>query len=391
MTQQIHRRSSCVTANVVPLYFVGLAVVFELLVSSALARDGEKVYEEAMPGTVWIVGKVNWLQSSSGCGYLADKQRHLVVTCYHVIEQASYVHVYFPRRDKTGTWIQDMKFYEGNRKLLEKTGHCARGYVVAYDKPKDLAILWLTSVPDDAVELKTTTDVPNAGERLHVIGHPFAGPGAKHLWSYTTGFVTKTDFFEDTIDNQPLAFRAVIYESGLFPGNSGGPALNGACKVVAINVASTRGSVYGIAVHSSGINTLMDTVTPYHVVGIHNRTSGKITYQFRWGDGPWKSFEIPRDTLTLHAWEGEKAPRPQIRFDCWTRPEFQSVTQNLDASMLLLGNNLQPDAAFLQVLFGVQDRVIDADTGKAPIFERACRYSFVQGNNMLELRKTSAP
>jgi hypothetical protein len=57
----------------------------------------------------------------------------------------------------------------------------------------------------------------------------------------------------------------------------------------------------------------------YATVYLHNPFSLTITYEFRWGDGDWKSFDIPPNTERVHYWpynvpDENRSPKPQIRF-----------------------------------------------------------------------------
>ena len=81
------------------LSVVGLALFLHLLGLPGAGRADEeasrKIYPQTLRGTVWISWRSgDW--ESYGSGWLADRERKLVVTNHHVVDGTDAVQVYFP-------------------------------------------------------------------------------------------------------------------------------------------------------------------------------------------------------------------------------------------------------------------------------------------------------
>jgi V8-like Glu-specific endopeptidase len=319
---------------------LGLLALGVGLTSPASALDAEQVYSQAVHGTVWIVNRLGWFSEAQGSGYLADKQRHLVVTNYHVTSGHWYMHVYFPVRNATGKVIQEASYYRSNQRSLSEQGYATRAELVAYDKEKDLAVLRAFAVPRDAVALRTANGGPTSKETLHVIGNPANRP----LWTYCPGVEPKVEQFHARDGGQERNFRAIIYKSGVFHGNSGGPVLNQHGQVVGVNaMAGGEGNMFAIAVHFTEIDDLLQSIETYHVVGIENTGPTEVCYYIRWGNGPWEMVEIKGKSRWIHWYKGEKPPKPEIAFDCSAAPGYQEKRYTLETYVAYLGRNVKPD------------------------------------------------
>mgnify|MGYP000094312691 CR=1 FL=1 len=319
---------------------LGLLALGVGLTSPAGALDAKEVYSQAVHGTVWIVNSLGWFSEAQGSGYLANKQRRLVVTNYHVTQGRWYMDVYFPVRDAEGKVIQEAHYYRSNHRSLSKQGYATRAEMVAYDKEKDLAVLCAFAVPRDAVALRTANGGPTSKETLHVIGNPANRP----LWTYCPGVEPTVEQFQTKADGQERNFRAIIYKSGVFYGNSGGPVLNQHGQVVGVNAClGGEGNMFAIAVHFSEIDDLLQSFETYHVVGIENTSPNEVCYYIRWGNGPWKMVESKGKSRWVHWYLGEKALEPEIAFDCSAAPGYQEKRYTLETYVVYLGRNVQPD------------------------------------------------
>ncbi len=337
MTKQLRRMILAPVIGVV--LFVLLAPVVGLT-SPAGALDAKQVYSQAVHGTVWIVNSLGWFSEVQGSGYLADKQRRLVVTNYHVTQGRWYMDVYFPVLNGEGELIREASYYRSNRECLSRQGYATRAELVAYDKEKDLAVLRVFAVPKDAVALRTANADPTSKETLHVIGNPANRP----LWTYCPGVEPKVEQFHAKDDGQEQNFRAIIYKSGVFHGNSGGPVLNQYGQVVGVNArGGGEGNMFAVAVHFSEIDDLLQSFETYHVVGIENTSPNEVCYYIRWGNGPWKMVESKGKSRWVHWYKGEKAPEPEIAFDCSAAPGYQEKKYTLETYVAYLGRNVQPD------------------------------------------------
>lgn len=260
--------------------------------SPASALDAEQVYRQAVHGTVWIVNPLGWFREVQGSGYLADKERRLVVTNYHVTQGRWYMDVYFPMRNGKGELIREASYYRSNRGSLSKQGYAARAELVAYDKEKDLAVLRVSAVPVDAVELRTANGGPIRKETLHVIGNPAKRP----LWTYCPGVEPKVEQFQTQDEGQKQNFRAIIYKSGIFHGNSGGPVLNQHGDVVGVNACGGgEGNMFAVAVHFSEIDDLVEELRDLPRCGHRKHQPERSLLLYSLGGRPVEHGEEPRE------------------------------------------------------------------------------------------------
>ena len=138
-----------------------LATALVVLTVTRAVQADSQVYQGMVRSTAWVL-----TPKGSGTGALVDRTRRLVVTNYHVVEDMSEIMVCFPRF-QGGTLIAERKHYLEN---MPKLG--IRGRVVAQDPGRDLALIELASVPDDAEALVLAASSPNPGEQVHSIGNP---------------------------------------------------------------------------------------------------------------------------------------------------------------------------------------------------------------------------
>src|SRR5262249_34803424 len=118
-----------------------------LLLLSAPARtwgvealpDGETPYRRALRSTAWVrVGQDQKL-ARMGTGFLVDRSRKLLVTNQHVVENQETVEVVFPLYQGGGVVADKKNYIRYDRPI--------RGWVVAMDPKRDLAVIELEIVP----------------------------------------------------------------------------------------------------------------------------------------------------------------------------------------------------------------------------------------------------
>lgn len=289
-----------------------------------------QIYDQAIRSVVWIVKS----DSSAGSGVLIDKKLKLVVTNEHVMGTDEAVWVLFPVMDKNGKLIEERDFYlnknnrEARFEVLNRLGYVAVGRVVAKKQATDLAILELDGLPETALEIdhdfRHVDYQINMKDNVHILGNP----GKLKLWRWTLGMFQGISVKKD--GKEMLRINADTY-----PGNSGGPVLNGHGKLIGIVSESNLGTST-VAVPLKYVDELLQTLTPKHVVSIFNNTTFTIPFLFRAeeSDPDWHSIEDWTSlkpgqigVITFNAFPHDPIPEgyPRIIFDHVTNDEESTL------------------------------------------------------------------
>jgi hypothetical protein len=212
--------------------FFALALALAAPPAFAAAQEptgGAKVYKQALPSVVWIHSTRD-RGLATGSGTLIDRDRRLVLTNYHVVEDNPKATAFFPVfRD--GSPVSEKRFYADR---LDRLGY--RGRVVATDKQADLAVIQLETLPEGVKATPLATASPSPGESVHSIGNT-GKSGA--LWGYVKGTVRQVyrkKWKAALSRSRTLTFEAKVIEtdSPTNPGDSGGPLLNDAGELVGV-------------------------------------------------------------------------------------------------------------------------------------------------------------
>jgi hypothetical protein len=225
-----------------------LAALAFLLPAPVVAQEaatGAKVYKQTVPSVVWI-HSTRSKGLATGSGTLIDRDRRLVLTNYHVVEENPRATIFCPYfRD--GHPVAEKQFYLDRKNRLGRAGR-----VVAVDKQADLALIQLGSVPDDAKGVPLAPASPDPGDSVQSIGNT-GKSGA--LWGFVRGTVRQV--YQKTWKAQlepgkVLTFRARVIEtdSPTNPGDSGGPLLNDKAQLV--------GVTQGGAINAQLVSTFVD-------------------------------------------------------------------------------------------------------------------------------------
>src|SRR5579885_2157067 len=189
--------------------------------SAQEAGGGAKVYRQAVPSVVWVHSTRD-RGLATGSGSLIDRDRRLILTNYHVVEDNPRATVFFPVfRD--GQPIPEKQYYRDRKDRLG-----IRGRVVAVDRQADLALIQIESVPAGVKAIPLAPASPEPGESVHSIGN--AGK-SDALWGYVRGTVRQVyrkKWKAQLEPNKVLTFEAKVVEtdSATNHGDSGGPLLN---------------------------------------------------------------------------------------------------------------------------------------------------------------------
>ena len=215
-------------------------IVLGLWPGLGLAADHDltprEIYELDSPAVVMIIGYSNSGQRGNGGTGSIIQQDGLVLTNAHVVIE-----------DQTGKPYPRLTIYlkpervSGDPKA--DLSRSAKGRVVAFSQPLDLALLKLDGPPGPFPVLELDdSDRIEIGDRVVAIGHPEQGG----LWTLTTGTISAQ--FENF--NATKGKSVFQTETGLNRGNSGGPLLDTYGRMVGINTAIARLSSDGLPITS---------------------------------------------------------------------------------------------------------------------------------------------
>ena len=210
--------------------------------TAATTTTAATIYRRASRGVVDVVvqtsagpagfGPPGAVSEAEGTGFVVDRKGH-IVTNQHVVSGASSAKVTF------------------------SDGRTATARVVATDSAHDLAVLKV-DVPAADLEPLSLTDSSKVlvGDTVLAIGSPF---GLSE--TLTRGIVSAVGRSISSPDNSTIA-GAIQTDAPLNHGNSGGPLLDAAGRVIGVNaqIASDSGGNDGIgfAIPSNTVRTVVN-------------------------------------------------------------------------------------------------------------------------------------
>jgi S1-C subfamily serine protease len=172
---------------------------------------------------------------SSGTGLLIDRKNRLILTTYHVVQEAKQVAVLFPVYEQ-GKLVQNEKKYMDL--VSNKADSVLKGPVVARDRKCDLALVQLASLSSSVDPLALAVQDVTPGDSVYLVGNPSAGG---LLWVVSTGKVR--DLFlkhtwkvrageppTDTI----LESDVIVTDVSITPGEGGAPLVNDRAELVGV-------------------------------------------------------------------------------------------------------------------------------------------------------------
>jgi S1-C subfamily serine protease len=225
----------------------------------------EQVYRRDSPGVVQITAtSVSQGQSqmdpfgnvlpvppqaeqSLGSGFVIDKAGH-IVTNYHVIQGAQKVQVSFSGQDEIGATV------------------------VGKDPSTDIAVLKIDAHARALTPLALgNSDAVTVGDAVYAIGNPFG-----FTRTLTTGVVSAVQRQIEAPNTLPID-HAIQTDAAINHGNSGGPLIDAAGRVIGVTSQISTGSTGGQGNVGIGFAIPVNTV---RTVASQIITSGKVEHAF---------------------------------------------------------------------------------------------------------------
>jgi HEAT repeat protein len=230
--------------------------------SGADSPTGRDVYQHVLKSTVWIVVPNQDGSAMGGTGTLIDRGHKWVLTNFHVVAGATnQILVFFPVH-KDGKLLAERDAY------LKQTHKEDLIYatVLIKEEKRDLALLELNRLPDNAQALPIARGQVTPGEAVHSLGNP-GQSGA--LWVYTSGTVRQVYHkkWEARGGNRTYQMDAQVVEtqSPTNPGDSGGPLVNDRGELVGV---THGGAIFAQAlslfIDLSEVNQMVDGYAQSH-------------------------------------------------------------------------------------------------------------------------------
>jgi tetratricopeptide (TPR) repeat protein len=219
-------------------------------------RPSASIYQQALRSAAWVQVFDNRQLRKTGTGFLVDRSRKLVVTNQHVVDNHESVEVVFPLY-QSGAVIADKKDYIRYDRPI-------RGWVLATDPKRDLAVIEVEVVPHAATALKLAADSLCPGEHVQLIGNPGS---SELLWAHNEGTVHQvvSRKLEDGRNHRIL--DALLVEirtrTSVIPGYSGGPAVNDRGELVGVATMSNPAADWAWCVDISEIKDVLRMVVSY--------------------------------------------------------------------------------------------------------------------------------
>ena len=184
-----------------------LAICFASITWASLNKE---IVDKVKAATVFIVMKSDnnvsiTNQNGTGMcsGFVINEKRH-IVTNYHCVHNAKTLQLAFYDKD-------DWNVYEV--------------VIIGKDPLSDLAVIHIPKRKKSLPFLEWSTEEPWDGQDVFAVGHPFG-----MVWTVTKGIVSNNE----RVVRSPYV-RLLQTDVAINSGNSGGPLVNTAGKVVGVN------------------------------------------------------------------------------------------------------------------------------------------------------------
>ncbi|HEY8503509.1 MAG TPA: tetratricopeptide repeat protein, partial [Gemmataceae bacterium] len=188
-------------------------------------KDGEDdLYPRLLAAAAWVRPSATNEHISA---WVWDRGRKLLVTTASGAGPDDLVSVVFPLFDGDELIPEEAAYRSGFR--LRRAGVWVRGWVLARDPVRDLALIEVEALPERSRTLRLAEQPVPVGGRVHTIGHL---SGVDLLWLYGRGAVRQRAGLRLGTGEDDPPLRVTILQLGRRAGAGGGPVVNDRGEVV---------------------------------------------------------------------------------------------------------------------------------------------------------------
>lgn len=163
----------------------------------------------------------------TGTGFIANIEKRLVVTNFHVVGRETKVVAIFPLYDRSGELVTDARRYKERPKEI-----AVNGTVIAKDSSRDLALIRVDRFGERSTTAPLARRPAATGSVLYSVG----GSGAEEnlVWRLTKGTVRGRVQRSLQANFGRVDCMILETDSPVNPGDSGGPAMNDRGELVGV-------------------------------------------------------------------------------------------------------------------------------------------------------------
>lgn len=198
------------------------------------ASTGDRIFARLLRSTVLLVDPETI--EPVGSGVVIDARRKLVATCMHVQGYTEDLYAYSPLFER-GSLVTRRAEYVDSDDYHHRADVCEQ--VLTTDAIRDLSILQMETLWDDAMTLPLATQPVVAGQPVHVLSNSLRD---EPLWTFDSGRVTEADRTRWVCRAPrlhprplPLDLRVVRTDDSLNAAGSGGPLVNDRGQLVGLS------------------------------------------------------------------------------------------------------------------------------------------------------------
>ena len=229
--------TACFAPLVLPAAAVAQTNTPTNAVPEAKKLSAKEQHQKLLKGSGWIQQRNGEGQIlSHGTGWVLDGDRKLMVTNDHVVSGQDAVWVVFPKY-KDGKLVREESEYRGEKGV--------KAVVIDRDRTRDLAVIQLESLPEGVAALPLAADEPEEGDAVRTIGG--YTNGSDNLVFGGVGGEVRTVGTNGGLHGSGKV-RVVLSTVSINGGNSGGPLVNEAGELVAVNSYTVNTGPTGRAV-----------------------------------------------------------------------------------------------------------------------------------------------